>query len=143
MARSREEINRIIKEAWTNQSRGFGSKKSLLRDAKQMEPEIKANDVNEWWDKNRERKNKMYAYNSFVPPHPLYELQVDLFHYKYKQKQNEGKNKFEKDAPYGIIAVDPFTKYIWVEPADRAKKEWWAHAMEKIFHKMGLPKVVY
>ena len=48
MARSREEINRIIKEAaWTNQSRGFGSKKSLLRDAKQMDPEIKTNDVNE------------------------------------------------------------------------------------------------
>ena len=133
--KTKEYRDKTIKEAWTDQERGFGSKNSLLRDAKQMDPVITADDVNDWWDRNRERKNKMYAYNSFVAPHALYELQVDLFYYKYKQKQNENQPKQNKDGAYGILAVDPFTKYIWVEPVDRKFGYTWAGAMEKIFKK--------
>ena len=142
-SKTKEYRDKIIKEAWTDQERGFGSKTSLLRDVKQMDPVITTDDVNDWWDRNRERKNKMYAYNSFVPPHALYELQVDLFYYKYKQKQNEKRPKRQRDGAYGILAVDPFTKYIHVEPVDRMLKNHWIKALKKIFEKMGTPKVMY
>ena len=88
-SKTKEYRDKIIKEAWTDQERGFGSKNSLLRDAKQMDPVITTDDVNDWWDRHRERKNKMYAYNSFVPPHALYELQVDLFYYSTNRSRTK------------------------------------------------------
>ena len=46
-SKTKEYRDKIIKEAWTDQERGFGSKNSLLRDAKQMDPVITADDVND------------------------------------------------------------------------------------------------
>ena len=79
-----QEKNKIIRDAWEDQKRGFGSKVSLIKDAKSLSSQITTKDVHEWWDLNRERKQKMKGYNSFVAPHPMYELQIDMFYYKYK-----------------------------------------------------------
>ena len=139
-----QEKKKIIRDAGTDQKRGFGSKVSLIKDAKSLSSQITTKDVNEWWDLNRERKQKMKGYNSFVAPHPMYELQIDMFYYKYKQEHNEGKTKKEMDAPYGLLAVDPFTKKIHVVPINQRRHQDWMGAMDKIFKEFGgTPKVVY
>ena len=140
---TRERKNKTIKDAWQNQERGFGSKKSLLRDAKALDPSIKEADVDSWWNANKTRKNKLRGYNSFVPPHPLYELQVDLFYYDYKQRHNEGKTKYDKEDPYGILAADPFTKKIAVVPVSRKRYIDWVGAMKKLFSALGRQKAVF
>ena len=62
------EKDAVIKEAWINQAQGFGSKMSLIRDAKALDPSIKNKDVDTWWNENRDRKNKMKGCNSFGEP---------------------------------------------------------------------------
>ena len=50
------EKKKVIRDAWEDQKRGFGSKVSLIKDAKSLSSQITTKDVNEWWDLNRERK---------------------------------------------------------------------------------------
>ena len=140
--RSKEDIDETIKKAWT-QPTGFGSKASLLRDARMLDPKITTQDVDSWWNANRERKQKLHGYNSYVPPGPKYEYQVDLFYYNYKQLHNENRHKRDKIGAYGLLAVDPFTKYIHVVPLNRKLATGWVKALQAIFEKMGKPKVVY
>ena len=44
---------------------------------------------------------------------------------------------------YGLLVVDSFTKFAHVEPVDRKNTTSWKAALDKIFKKMGTPKVLY
>ena len=90
-----------------------------------------------------------------------HELQVDLFECKYKQpKRLEVKNttidgkkvklgsiqlrKITPVDPYGIIAVNTFTKEVCVESMKlKVGSADWMPAMNKILAKLGKPKVIY
>ena len=96
-----------------------------------------------------------------MPPSNDFELQVDLFEYKYKQPKRVKVTKTEIDGkvievgrpwarklaqvePYGIIAINTFTKKLHIEPVTgKVGRDDWKPAMTKIIAKLGKPDVIY
>ena len=58
---------------------GFGSKATTLKDAREKDKTITMKDVEEFFKKNVEQKKQLRGQNSFIPPYPNYEYQMDLF----------------------------------------------------------------
>ena len=98
--------NDIISKIYFDRS-GFGSIQTTYKDAKAKEPTITLNDVKEWFKENVEQKKQLGGQNSFIPPHPFYEFQMDLFFINDLEKQ-----KFR----VGLLMIDIFTKYMVVVP---------------------------
>ena len=86
---------------------GYGSKQTTLRDAKEKDKTITMKDIEEFFRKNVEQKKQLRGQNSFIPPHPFYEFQMDLFFINDLEKQ-----KFR----VGLLMIDIFTKYMVVVP---------------------------
>ena len=96
-----------------------------------------------------------------MPPTNDHELQVDLFEYKYKQPKRVQVTNTEIDGeiievgrtwsrklaqvePYGIIAINPFTKKMHIEPVlGKIGSDDWIPALRKTIVKLGKPKVIY
>ena len=49
----------------------------------------------------------------------------------------------EDRPPYAVLAADPFTKKMAVEPMTLNQGKDWREAVEKIVAKLGKPKVIY
>ena len=95
------------------------------------------------------------GFDSHVPPSNDHELQVDLFEYKYKQpKRIQVKNteidgkvidvgrkwarKLNPVDPYGIIAINPFTKKMHIEPVKgKIGNDDWKPALQKSSKRLG------
>ena len=71
------EKQKIINDIYFDRA-GFGSKATTLKDAKAKEPSIRMEDVEEFFRKNVEVKKKARGENSFMPPEPFYEYQLDV-----------------------------------------------------------------
>ena len=56
----------------------YGSIKNTLRDAQQIDPTIKYEDVKNWYDKNSTKKTNLKGYNSYIADYPYQEYQMDL-----------------------------------------------------------------
>jgi hypothetical protein len=144
-----------------------GSQKLVLQRVRAKHPEIAkeftAKDVSRWFLEHLNTQKKQRGYNSYVAPEPLHELEMDLMEYKYKQppkervtvpaelkglpgeKVDRAKIRAETEAhPYALVAVDPFTKKIAVEPMKlkTAGKDW-IPAVNAIIEKLGKPKVIF
>ena len=77
--------------------------------------------------------------NSSVADEPKNTFQVDLFNFKYEQKVNFQDNP---PPPSGLIAVDVFTKQVFVVPMRNKLATTWKDAMDKIVDKMGPPQFI-
>jgi len=117
----------------------------------------------QWFLENKHTLKKKKAFNSYVAPEPLHEIQIDMLHYKHKQpprdlvageEQKAADPKFRmnrddmrKDAedrpPYAVIAIDSFTKKMHVEPMTLNQGKDWREALNKIVAVIGKPKVMY
>ena len=133
--------NQKIQEAYNVR---IGSKLETFKQVNEgLEPKdakrISMAEVRKWFLENDKGTLKIQTgFNSFVPPSAKHELQVDGFEFKYKQRKRpgvkkqdlgDGKGKVYKmsrfDArklayvnPHGLIAINPFTKKVAVEPMD-------------------------
>jgi len=131
--------------------RTYTAKKQLYFDARKKNRAVTIEDVTRWIDKNVLRTKGYKHQNSWIPKGPGEEFQMDMFMYKYKQpdkvlvrerKFQRGKRKSPVE-PYGLLAVDTWSKYCHVVPTHFKDK--WAikPALEEIFKKMGKPKIIY
>ena len=68
----------IIKFIYTDKA-GFGSTANTLKAARKKDPSIARQDVKAWVEGNIDRKTDLKGYNSYIPPGPHYEYQIDLF----------------------------------------------------------------
>ena len=126
--------NDIISKIYFDRS-GFGSKATTLRDAKEKDKTITMKDVEEFFRKNVEQKKQLRGQNSFIPPHPLYEFQMDLFFINDLEKQ-----KFR----VGLLMIDIFTKYMVVVPIKSKGEGDIAAGMIEALNKMkGKPELLY
>ena len=119
-------------------------------------------EVRKWYLENNIGALKIQTgFNSYVAPSADHELQVDLFEYKFKQPERpkmnhtliDGKEydvgramarSLAKVDPYGIIAINPFTKKVHVESVlGKSGRDDWKPALQKIIDKMGKPKSIY
>lgn len=140
----------IIKEIYET---NFGSKKSILQEAKEKHPDagITYKDVQDWTEKNLLRLNNLKGHNSYVARGPKQVFEVDLFYYNFEQPERVKAKPEEKYArkvkpdvaPYALIAVDVFTKFVHVEPMDFKDGNSWREALEKTLKKMGTPDMIY
>lgn len=140
----------IIKEIYQT---NFGSKKTILQEAKEKHPGagITYKDVQDWTEKNLLRLQNLKGQNSYVARKAKQVFEVDLFYYNFEQpdrvkaKPEEKYARKEKPvvAPYALIAVDVFTKFVHVEPMDFKDGNSWREALEKTIKKMGVPDMIY
>ena len=131
--------------------RTYTAKKQLYFDARKKNKDVTIEDVTRWIDKNITRTKAINIRTRGYLKRPGEEFHMDTFTYKYKQpdkvlvreyKFQRGKRKSPVE-PYGLLAVDTWSKYCHVVPT--MFKDKWAikPAMGEIFNKMGKPKIIY
>ena len=99
-----------IAKSYYDEEDGFGSMAKTLKDAKKYDNSTTLEDVRNWFAKNIGTKRQLRGYNSFVADEPYFEYQIDIFFFEDLSKQTGIKQ------PYGLLAVDIFTKYCEVVP---------------------------
>ena len=125
---------KIINDIYFDKS-GFASKAVTLKDARQKDKSITAEDVNEFFRKNVEEKRKMRGQNSFIAPHAFWEFQFDLFFINDLEKQ---------PMRVGALCIDIFSKYMTVVPIQSKSEGDVASALIESFKNMGgTPKLLY
>ena len=68
-----------------------------------------------WIGMNTHRKTKLRGYNSYVPPGPKDEYQIDLFF------MSDLKTEEYQDYKLAMCAIDSFTKFLTVVPIKSVK----------------------
>ena len=118
--------------------------------------------MRQWFLENKHTLKKKKAFNSYVAPEPLHEIQIDMLHYKCKQpdrdvvagKETRRDPDYRADRPlmrtvaadrppYAVIAIDSFTKKMHIEPMTLNEGKDWREALDKIVAAIGKPKVMY
>ena len=132
------EKENVIKAVYVNQASGFGSIFDTFKQSKVINPNTKISDVKEYLNKQQHRQTQFQykKYNSFVSPHPLFEIEIDLVDLSRTAEDNNG-------IRYGFVGIDNFTKYAWVVPIKTKTPKDLTDAMQEIFDKIGVPKQLY
>ena len=113
---------------------GYGSMADTFKEAKKVDSSIKFSDVKDWFERSVERKKNLRGFNSYVSLGPRDEYEVDLFDVNYL-----GQDEFR----YGLIAIDNFTKVMWVIPIKEKNTEELIRATKAIIENMEKPKKIY
>ena len=105
------EKEKIIKDIYYDRISGFSSIADTLRQAKKVDPTITHNHVKNFFEKLKHKQTHFTykKYNTFISPHPLYEIEIDLIDLSTKAEENIGYR-------YGLVGIDNFTKYAHVVP---------------------------
>ena len=128
---------KIISDIYFDRS-GYGSKATTLKDAREKDKTITMKDVEEFFRKNVEVKEKPRGYNSFVAPKNNHTYQIDLFFMGYYDFDEE--QKFRG----GLVCIDVLSKYAVVIPIKTKNGEDVLEATKEALGKMGKkPKMIY
>ena len=132
------EKEKIIKDVYFNQVSGYGSVVDTFKQSKVINSNIKISVVKDFLNKQPHRQTQFQykKYNSFVSPHPLFEIEIDLVDLSKKAEDNNG-------IRYGFVGIDNFTKYAWVVPIKTKTPQDLTYAMQEIFNNIGVPKQLY
>ena len=108
-----------IKRVYENPASGYGSVRDTYVQANKINPGIRYIDFKEYLDKlqHRQTQFKYSGYNSFVSPHPLFEIEVDLIDLTSKVEENDGYR-------FCMVGIDNFTKYAWGVPIKTKTPVW-------------------
>jgi hypothetical protein len=137
MDEAKDKKDEIIKFIYTDRA-GFGSIADTLKEARQKDPSITRQDVKDWIEANMDRKTDLKGYNSYIPPGPHYEYQIDLF--QMSDLKGAQHKRFDK----AMCAVDAFTKYMAVALiSSKGQYDFLAGLMECIATLKGIPKTIY
>ena len=114
---------------------GFQSKKNTFNAAKKQDKTISYADVEEWFNKNTNKKTQLKGYNSYVAQKAGDEYQADLFFINDLENQ---------EFKIGLLMIDTFSKFMTVIPI-RSKQlpDVLAGIMEACQHLKGYPKTLY
>ena len=125
----------LIKQVYEDPRRGFGSTADTLRQARQQDPNVSREDVKRFMDGLVTREDRpQRGYNSYVPPEPMHQLQVDL----------ADMGSFARGPyPYMLVAVDSFTKKATAVPMKDKTARTAAEAWNKVVTDLGIPAYVY
>ena len=125
----------IIKQVYEDPRTGFGNIADTLRQARARDPRITRQDVKSFMDGLVTREDRpQRGYNSYVPPEPMHQLQVDL----------ADMGTFARGPyPYMLVAVDSFTKKATAIPMKNKTAETAAQAWDQVIKDLGIPAYVY
>ena len=135
---SDESKDATIKKVYEHPITAYGSINDTLKQASKINPCIQVADVRDYLHKLKHRQTQFQykKHNSFVSPHPSFEIEIDLVDLTAKAEENDGLR-------YGFVGIDNFTKYAWVVPMKTKKPHDVIKAMQEIFDKIGVPKQLY
>ena len=71
-------ITDAIARAYHDDENGFGSMANTLKHAKEINPDVKFDDIRKWMSLHIGDKKQLKGYNSFVADGPYIEYQIDL-----------------------------------------------------------------
>ena len=157
------EKERKIREAYKREAGSMKQAFETLNEGKEKKDptRISMEAIRKWFRNNRETLKAPTGSNSYVAPGPGHEIQVDMFHFYYKQpdrikrkpKQPEYEPKIKvtraeirsltRSPPYGILAVDVFIKRMHVVPLILNQGKDWRESKKEIVKALGVPKVLY
>ena len=109
---------------------GYGSVQETYKDAKKVDSTITVANVKDWFERNVERKKQLRGFNSYSSKGPRDEYEVDLFDVNYLG---------QKEFRFGLLAIDNFTKFMWVEPLKGKKADELIRGTEVLFKQMLKP----
>ena len=122
--------DRVISAVYYDVHTGFGSIEHTLRQAREIAPNIKREDVKRFLDRQEVRQRKRpNRYNSFIPNGRLDQIQVDLADFGGRAGPLR----------YGFVAIDSFTKQAAVVPIKTKTGESTGPALEEVLKVLGLP----
>lgn len=129
---------KIIKDVYEDKEKGFGSVRDTYQQAYKKDPSIRYTDVKQYLDKQQHRQTqfKYKGFNSFISPHPLFEIEVDLIDLTTKAQENDGYR-------YCMVAIDNFTKFAWGVAMKTKQPTDVVNAFKEILDKIGIPKQMY
>ena len=128
------EKDKIIEKIYYDPA-GYGSKQITLVDARKIDKTITSDDVNNWFQKNVERKTQLKGQNSFVASYSKQEYQMDLCFLSDLK---------DPVYPLGLLMVDIFSKYISIIPLKTKQIHDVAIGIETAIQKMGgKPETIY
>ena len=124
-----------IKQVYEDPRTGFGNLAETLKLARQRDPNITREDVKKFLDGLITREDRpQRGYNSYVPPEPMHQLQVDL----------ADMGSFARGPyPYMLVAIDTFTKKATAVPMKDKTAKTAAEAWNKVVSDLGIPSYVY
>ena len=107
-------------------------------EAVKKDPSIRYSDVKSYLDKlpHRQTQFTYKGYNSFVSPHPLFEIELDLIDMTVKAEENDGYR-------YAMVGIDNFSKFAWAVPMKNKASADVVTAFKEIIEKIGKPAQLY
>ena len=125
----------IIGRVYENPRTGFGNQEQTLRRARAEDPTITREEVRQFLNNLIVRQDRPErGYNSFVPPAPMFQLQVDLAD---MSAFAQGPYK------YMLVAIDAFSKKLTAAPMANKEASTAARAWDKVVEDLGIPLNVY
>ena len=128
----------LIKSVYEDPETGFGSIRDTFLQAHEKDPGIRYIDVKTFLDKlaHRQTQFRYKGHNSWVSPHRLFEVEVDLIDLTATAEHNDGYR-------YALVALDNFSKYAHAVPVRGKTPDLLVAAMQEVLDKIGVPKQVY
>ena len=128
----------IIKSMYENTEKGYGSIQDTFKQAHAIDPSITYEDVKTYLNNlpHRQTQLKHKGYSSFISPHTLFEIEVDLIDLTTLAEANDGFR-------YAMTAIDNFTKYAHAVPIKTKTSTDIVSAITEVFTQIGIPKQLY
>ena len=134
MSKSNEEL---IREVYYDPLTGFSGVNKTFMTLKKQGHNISRKEIQQFIKKQeiaQTTKKNVGKSGSFIPPHPLYEFQIDLIYLE---------NKKLNKASYALVCIDTFSKKADIELMKRKSAQETTRAMGEILKRMGIPKYIY
>jgi hypothetical protein len=127
----------ILKDVYYDLEQGYGSVKNTFDRAKEINNNIKLDDVKKWMSQQQNAQIKGYRnYNSYVAPFSRFQYQMDIM--DMVNLQND-----QSQPRYALVLIDIFSKKGAVEPMRNKDNESVYQSLLKMFKTMGYPMSVY
>ena len=130
-----ERRREIIRQVYTNPRTGFGNLDQTLRQARARDQTISRGDVRLFLNNLIVRQDRPErGHNGFVPPEPMFQLQVDLAD---MTAFAQGPYK------YMLVAIDTFSKKLTAIPMANKDAATASRAWDQVVKDLGIPLTVY
>ena len=134
--KSINDMNTEEKISWIyNDRMGVQSLKNLWNDVRNKFPNIKYDDVKQWYDNNTNQQIILRGQNSFVANRPYDEWEVDLFFVN---------DKTDDEYKIALAGIDVFSRFGTCFALSNKSPEQFVEGLKRMFEKMGgKPKIIF
>ena len=136
------DIMKLLDKLYNDEETGFGSKRELYNQAKEKEPLVTMQEIDEFFKEMSKKEpplKDMFGHNSWIGnlPREQYQLDTGYINKGITEELAEG------DDGYFLVCIDVFSKRAEVVPMFDVTSEEATKAFMKCVARMGFPREVY